>query len=173
MTRRDDIEALLVAFFSPRDPKPEDGKIRRCIACGRFSQIVPIDAMLADAPVRHEPDCVVVDVLDIAAESSFSRADLELIEAGASTAHDYIWSTHSVTQAQASDCIWSIHHLVRAALAAPLVAALRESGLEELAREAEDGQYAPPFHELERYLRNIGTPPALLMADRLVDGDFR
>ena len=55
---------------------------------------------------------------------------------------------------------------------AGLVAALRKSGLEELAQEAEDGQYAPPFHELVRYLRNIGTPPALLMAVRLVLDEF-
>ena len=60
----------------------------------------------------------------------------------------------------------------RTVRAARLSVALRESGHEELAKEAEDGQYAPPFNELVRYLHNIGTPPALLMVGRIMDGEF-
>jgi transcriptional regulator with XRE-family HTH domain len=65
-----------------------------------------------------------------------SRSDLELIDAEASTAHDYIWNsstdgrTEPVTREQASDAIWSIHNLVRAALSAPSTEASGE-GLRE------------------------------------------
>ena len=45
------------------------------------------------------------------------RSDLELIDAEASTAHDFIWSTSDVSREQASAAIWSIHNLIRAALA--------------------------------------------------------
>jgi hypothetical protein len=44
------------------------------------------------------------------------RSDLEVIDASASTAHDYIWGTADVSKEQASAAIWSIHNLVRARL---------------------------------------------------------
>ena len=48
---------------------------------------------------------------------SLSRKDLELIDAEASTAHDFIWSNAAVSKEQASAAIWTIHNLVRAVLA--------------------------------------------------------
>lgn len=64
-----DVEALLVAFYGAVGGDPDDGKLRRCIGCGGTSRIVALDAMLDEAPVQHEPDCVVFDVLELVSEA--------------------------------------------------------------------------------------------------------
>ena len=60
-----------------------------------------------------------------------------------------------------------------------LAAALREIGLDEIAREAERGLYddyespnAMPIHSLVHRLTEEGSPAALALAERAKAGDF-
>jgi len=97
-------------------------------------------------------------------EPGLRRSDLELIDAEASTAHDYIWNSSTdgraepVTREQASAAIWSIHNLVRAAAALTPTQPV-PSGLD---RQPSD---QPPQWFLDEARRQgtpdpIATPPA-------------
>ena len=60
-----------------------------------------------------------------------------------------------------------------------LAAALREAGLADMAEQAEQGRYddfdslsPTPITDLVTALREVGTPAALVLAQRAIDGDF-